>query len=89
MGQWGDIDGFLRDARLGDVARELERLAEQANRLRAELAATAASTHWSGAAADGFRARARQRENEVAELVGTLDSARSAVGAAHAMASVF
>ena len=99
MGLWTEIedvagllnslDGFLRDAGLGDVVRELEQLAEQANRVKSELGTAAASTHWSGAAADGFRARARQREAQVTELVGALDSAHSAVGAAYAIAGIF
>ena len=99
MGLWGDIEdvagllnslsGFLRGAGLGDVVQELEKLAEQANTVKAELAAASASTHWSGAAADGFRTRARQREDEVAQLVGALDSAHCAVGAAYAIAGIF
>jgi uncharacterized protein YukE len=89
MGFLDDIYNFLTDAGLGNVAQELERLADQANRLRQELAAAASSAHWSGAAADGFRARARRREDEVAQLVGALDSAHSAVSAAYSLAGTF
>jgi hypothetical protein len=64
-------------------------LAEQANRLKRQLAGAEAGTRWSGAAADGFRDRARQRQRQLAELVGALDSARSAVAAAYAMAGNF
>jgi uncharacterized protein YukE len=89
MGFLDDIYNFLTDAGLGNIAKELEQLADQANRLRQELAAAALSAHWSGAAADGFRARARQREDEVAQLVGALDSAHSAVSTACALAGSF
>jgi uncharacterized protein YukE len=89
MGFLDDIYNFLTDAGLGNVAQELERLADQANRLRQELAAAASSAHWSGAGADGFRARARRREDEVAQLVGALDSAHSAVSAAYSLAGTF
>ncbi len=89
MGFLDDIYNFLTDAGLGKIAQELEQLADQANRLKQELAAAASSTHWSGTAADGFRARAKQREDEVAQLVCTLDSAHSAVSAACALAGIF
>jgi uncharacterized protein YukE len=89
MGFLDDTYNFLTDTGLRDIARELEQLADQANRLRQELAAAASSAHWSGAAADGFRARAKKREDEVAHLVGALDSAHSAVSAACALAGVF
>ena len=89
MGFLDDIYNSLTDAGVGNVAHELEQLADQAHRLKQELAAAASSVHWSGAAAEGFRARARQREDQVAQLVGALDSAHSAVSAAHALAGVF
>jgi uncharacterized protein YukE len=88
-GLLNSLNGFLRDAGLGNVVEELEHLADQASRLKQELAAAASSTHWSGAAADGFRARAQQREDEVAQLVAALHSAHSAVGAAYAVAGIF
>ena len=83
------LHDFLTDAGLGDVAKELEQLAEQANQLKRQLASAEAGTHWSGAAADGFRQRARQRQQQLAELVGALDSAHSAVAAAYAIAGIF
>lgn len=89
MGFLDDIYNFLTDAGLGNVAKELEQLADQANRLKQELAAAASSAHWSGAAANAFRARAKQREDAVAQLVGTLDSAHSAVSAAYSLAGTF
>lgn len=88
-GLLNSLNGFLRDAGLGNVVEELEHLADQANQVKQQLAAAASSTHWTGAAADGFRARAQQRENEVTQLVGALDSAHSAVGAAYAVAGIF
>jgi uncharacterized protein YukE len=86
MGFLDDVYSFLTDAGLGNVAHELEQLADQANRLRQELTAAASSVHWSGAASEGFRARARQRDGEVAQLVGALDSAHSAVSVACSLA---
>jgi hypothetical protein len=82
-------DAFQRELRLSDVVRELGQLADQAVQLKQELAVAAASTRWSGSAANGFRARAQQREGEVAALVGALDSAHAAVSAAHSVAGVF
>ena len=89
MGFLDDTYNFLTDGGLRYIARELEQLADQANRLRQELATAASSAHWSGAAADGFRTRAKKREDEVAHLVGALDSAHSAVSNACALAGVF
>jgi uncharacterized protein YukE len=66
----------------------LEQLADQANQLRRQLAAAASATRWAGAAADGFRARAHQRESEIGQLVGALDSAHSAVSTSCAIAGV-
>ncbi|HWG25349.1 hypothetical protein [Actinospica sp.] len=88
-GMLSSLHGFLTDAGLGNVVQELEQLANQANQLKQQLAAAASSAHWTGAAADGFRARARQREAEVTQLVGALDSAHSAVAAAYAIAGIF
>ena len=86
MGFLNGVHSFLMGAGLGNVARDLEQLADQANQLRQRLAAAASSTHWSGAAADGFRVRAKQRESEVAQLVGALDSVHSAVSTAYGVA---
>jgi uncharacterized protein YukE len=83
------LHGFLADAGLGNVLKELEQLAEQANRLKQQLARAEAGTRWSGAAADGFRRRARQRQQQLAELVAALDSAHSTVATAYAMAGNF
>ena len=83
------LHGFLTDAGLGDVAQELAQLAEQASELKQQLASAESGTHWSGAAADGFRQRAQQRQQQLAELVGALDSAHSAVAAAYAIAGIF
>ncbi|HTJ68425.1 MAG TPA: hypothetical protein VL551_12905 [Actinospica sp.] len=88
-GMLSSLRNFLTDAGLGNVVRELEQLAEQANQLKQELAAAASATQWTGAAADGFRARAQQRESEVTQLVSALDSAHSAVAAAYAIAGIF
>jgi uncharacterized protein YukE len=83
------LHDFLTDAGLGRVAQELAQLAEQANQLKRQLASAESGTHWSGAAADGFRQRARQRQQQLTELVGALDSAHSAVAAAYAIAGIF
>jgi uncharacterized protein YukE len=83
------LHGFLTDAGLGNVVQELEQLAEQANQLKQQLASAEAGTKWSGAAADGFRQRAQQRQQQLTELVGALDSAHSAVAAAYAVAGIF
>jgi uncharacterized protein YukE len=83
------VHDFLTDAGLGNVVQELAQLADQANQLKQQLAAAASTAQWSGAAADGFRARAQQRETEVAQLVSALDSAHSAVAAAYAIAGIF
>ncbi|HEX4790196.1 MAG TPA: hypothetical protein VH372_17145 [Actinospica sp.] len=83
------LHGFLTDAGLGNVVQELAQLAEQANGLKQQLARAEASTRWSGAAADGFRRRAQQRQHQLAELVGALDSAHATVAAAYAMAGIF
>lgn len=88
-GMLTSLHDFLTDAGLGNVAQELAQLAEQANRLKQQLASAESGTHWSGAAADGFRQRARQRQQQLAELVGALDSAHSAVTAAYAVAGIF
>jgi uncharacterized protein YukE len=88
-GMLNALHGFLTDAGLGNVVRELAQLAEQASRLKRELASAEASTKWSGAAADGFRQRAQQRQQQLAELVGALDSAHEAVAAAYAITGVF
>lgn len=83
------LHDFLTDAGLGDVAKELEQLAEQANQLKQQLAAAEAGTHWSGSAAEGFRRRAQERQQQLSELIGALDSAHSAVVAAYAIAGIF
>ena len=88
-GMLSSLHNFLTDAGLGNVVQELEQLANQANQLKQQLAAAAASPQWTGAAADGFRARAQQREAEVAQLVSALDSAHSAVSTAYAIAGIF
>jgi uncharacterized protein YukE len=88
-GMLDSLHGFLADAGLGNVVHELEQLADEANRIKQQLSVAASSTHWTGAAADGFRARARQRESEVAQLVSAIDSAHSAVGTAYAIAGIF
>lgn len=88
-GMLNSLHNFLTDAGLGNVVQELAQLANQANQLKQELAAAATSTHWTGSAADGFRARAQQREAEVTQLVDALDSAHSAVGTAYAIAGIF
>lgn len=104
MGLFGDIEhevvkdvgsmltslhDFLTDAGLGNVAQELAQLAEQANQLKKQLASAESGAHWSGAAADGFRQRAQQRQRQLSELVGALDSAHTAVAAAYAIAGIF
>jgi len=83
------LHDFLADAGLGNVVRELDQLANQANAIKQQLTSAASSTKWSGAAADAFRQRAHQREQQVAELVSALDSAHSAVAAAYAAVGIF
>jgi uncharacterized protein YukE len=88
-GMLESLHALLAGASLGNVARELEELAHQANRLRGQLAAAADATQWTGSAAEGFRQRARRREQQLGELVRALDEARSAVAAAYAVAGIF
>lgn len=83
------LRSFLTDAGLGDVVHELAQLAEQANRVRRQLASAAASADWSGAAAEGFGKREQQRQQQLGELVSALDSAHEAVAAAYAVAGIF
>lgn len=83
------LHDFLTDAGLGNVAQELEQLAEQANRLKQQLATAESGTHWSGAAAEAFRQHAQERRQQLTELVSALDSAHSAVAAAYAIAGIF
>ena len=91
----GDVGGlldslhaFLSDAGLGGVAKELAQLAEQADQMRRRLASAAGSTHWSGAAAEGFARRAQQRQEQLGQLVAALDSAHEAVAAAYTVAGI-
>ena len=87
-GMLGSLNSFLTDAGLGDVVRELAQLANEASRLKQELESAASSAKWTGAAASTFQQHARQRQQQVAELVQALDSAHTAVGAAYAIAGV-
>ena len=88
-GMLGSLNSFLTDVGLGDVVRELAQLANEASRLKRELESAASSAKWTGAAASAFQQHARQRQQQVAELVQALDSAHTAVGAAYAIAGVF
>ena len=45
-GMLSSLHNFLTDAGLGNVVRELEQLANQANQLKQELAAAASSAQW-------------------------------------------
>lgn len=83
------LHSFLTDAGLGNVVQELEQLANQAGRLKQQLESAASSAKWTGAAASAFQQRARQRQQEVAQLVQALDSAHSAVSAAYTIAGIF
>jgi uncharacterized protein YukE len=90
MGLRGGVEGaFVTDAGLGDVVQELARLAGQASALKQQLESAAHSTKWTGAAASAFQQHAKQRQQQVAELVQALDSAHAAVGAAYAIAGIF
>ena len=84
MGLGGAVEG----AELGAVVQELARLADQANVLKQQLESAASSTKWTGAAASAFQQRARQRQQQVAELVRALDSAHAAVGSASVIAGI-
>jgi len=84
----GSLHSFLTDAGLGNVVQELEQLADQANQLKQQLESAAGSTKWTGAAASAFQQRARQRQQEVAELVQALDSAHAAVQTAYVLADI-
>ena len=79
----------LHDFLTGELLLDRVQLANQANAIKQQLTGAASSTKWSGAAADGFRQRAHQREQQVAELVSALDSAHGAVAAAYAAAGIF
>lgn len=87
-GMLSSLHRLLAGAGLGNVVRELEQLAEQANGLKRQLASAAAATYWSGSAAEGFQRRAHQRQQQLSELVGALDAAHSAVAAAYAVAGI-
>jgi uncharacterized protein YukE len=88
-GMLRSLNSFLRDAGLGDVVQELAQLANEASRLKQELESAAGSAKWTGAAASAFQQHARQRQQQVAELVRELDSAHTAMGVAYAIAGVF
>jgi uncharacterized protein YukE len=78
----------VETAELGDVVQELARLGDQINLLKQQLESAAGSTKWAGSAASAFQQRARQRQQQVAELVRALDSAHAAVGSASAIAGI-
>jgi uncharacterized protein YukE len=88
-GMLNSLNSFLTDAALGGVVQELAQLANEAGRLKQELERAASSTKWTGTAASAFQQHARQRQQQVAELVQALDSAHTAVGVAYAIAGVF
>jgi uncharacterized protein YukE len=89
MGLWGDAKNpFATDAGLGDVAQELARLVGQASAIKQQLESAVHSTQWTGTAASAFQQHARQRQQQVAELMRALDSAHTAVGAACAAAGL-
>jgi uncharacterized protein YukE len=87
-GMLNSLHSFLTDAGPGDVVQELAQLADEASRLKQQLESAASSTKWTGAAASAFQQHARQRQQQVAELVQALDSAHTAVGAAYAIAGI-
>ena len=87
-GMLDSLRSFLTDAGLGNVVRELKQLAEQANQVKQQLAGAAGAAKWTGAAANGFQQRARQRQQQMAELVAALDSALGAVATAYTIAGV-
>ena len=82
------LDGAVEGAELGEVVQELARLADQVNQVKQQLESAAGSTKWAGAAASAFQQRARQRQQQVADLARALDSAHAAVGSASAMAGI-
>ena len=82
------VENFIADAGLGNIAQELEQLANRANQLRQQLTSAASSTRWSGAAARAFEQRAHQRQSQIAALVSALDSAHATVGAAYVSAGI-
>ena len=88
-GMLNSLNSFLTDAGLGNVVRELAQLAQQASQLKQQLESAAGSTKWTGTAASAFQQHAKQRQQQVAELVQALDSAHTAVGAAYAIAGIF
>ncbi len=84
--------GTLRDvitgAGLGAAVQELAQLADEVNALRGQLAAAVDSTHWAGSAADAFKKRAQQRDGQISDLVGAIDTAHTAVEAGYVVAGI-
>lgn len=84
----GKLRDVITGAGLGSAVQELEQLADEANALRGQLASAVDSTKWSGAAADAFKQRAKQRGKEISGLVRAIDEAHAAVAAAYAVAGI-